>query len=147
MVPAPLGGSATGPNPTDRAKCGTKRHLLIDGNGAPLGLYLSGANRHNMKGVASLLDEGLIVSRPKPSRRKRQHLCLDKAYDSAEIEQLVAAHGYVAHIKKSYGEAFISIDRRDGELLICDKCALAGDDNAVILSPARALALYRFFSN
>ena len=99
MLSAPLGGTATGPNPTDRAKCGTKRHLLIDGNGAPLGLHLTGANRHDMKGLATLLDEGLIISRPKPTRRKRQHLCLDKAYDYAEIEQLVADHGYVAHIK------------------------------------------------
>jgi putative transposase len=100
MVPAPLGGSATGPNPTDRSKCGTKRHLLIDGNGAPLGLHLSGANRHDMKGLATLLGTGLLVSRPKPTRRKRQHLCLDKGYDYAEIDQLVTAHDYVAHIKR-----------------------------------------------
>jgi putative transposase len=100
LLPAPLGGSATGPNPTDRAKCGTKRHLLIDGNGAPLGLHLTGANRHDMKGLAALLDQGLIVPRPKPTRRKRQHLCLDKAYDYAEIDQLVAAHGDVGHIKR-----------------------------------------------
>jgi putative transposase len=46
------------------------------------------------------LDAGLLVARPKPSRRKRQHLCLDKAYDYTEIDQLVAAHGYVAHIKR-----------------------------------------------
>jgi putative transposase len=100
LLPAPLGGSATGPNPTDRAKCGTKRHLLIDGNGAPLGLHLTGANRHDMKGLAELLGKGLIVPRPKPSRRKRQHLCLDKAYDYDEIDQLVAKLGYVAHIKR-----------------------------------------------
>jgi len=100
MLPAPLGGSDTGPNPTDRAKCGTKRHLLIDGNGAPLGLHLSSANRHDMKGLATLLSSGLILTRPKPSRRKPQHLCLDKAYDYDEIDKLVAAHGYVAHIKR-----------------------------------------------
>jgi putative transposase len=100
LLPAPLGGSATGSNPTDRAKCGTKRHLLIDGNGAPLGLHLSGAQRHDMKGLAALLTSGLLVARPKPSRRKRQHLCLDKAYDYAEIDQLLASLGYVAHIKR-----------------------------------------------
>ena len=100
LLPAPLGGTATGPNPTDRAKCGTKRHLLIDGQGAPLGLHLSSANRHDMKGLAKLLSTGLIVPRPKPTRRKRQHLCLDKAYDYEEIDQLVARLGYVAHIKR-----------------------------------------------
>jgi putative transposase len=100
LLAAPLGGSATGPNPTDRAKCGTKRHLLIDGNGAPLGLHLTGAQRHDMKGLAALLTSGLLVPRPKPTRRKRQHLCLDKAYDYPEIDQLVASLGYVAHIKR-----------------------------------------------
>jgi len=32
---APLGGEKTGPNPTDRAKSGTKRHVLTDGGGVP----------------------------------------------------------------------------------------------------------------
>lgn len=100
MLPAPLGGSATGPNPTDRAKSGTKRHVLIDGNGAPLGVHLTGANRHDMKGLATLLGSGLLHSRPKPSRSKPQHLCLDKAYDYPEIDHLVASLGYVGHIKR-----------------------------------------------
>lgn len=52
-----------------------------------------------------------------------------------------------AFIYQSYGETFISIDRRDGELLICNKCEKAGDEDAVILTPARAMALYRFFRN
>jgi hypothetical protein len=53
-----------------------------------------------------------------------------------------------AMIYQAYGETFISIDRRDGELLICNTCKTAGDEEQiVILSPARALALYRFFSS
>ena len=43
MTKAPLGGPATGPNPTDRAKSGTKRSLLTDGHGIPLGLATAGA--------------------------------------------------------------------------------------------------------
>lgn len=35
---APLGGTATGPNPTDRGKLGTKRSLLTDGRGVPLAI-------------------------------------------------------------------------------------------------------------
>src|SRR5215208_1145110 len=35
-VPAPAGGPATGPNPTDRGKLGTKHHLVVDGQGLPL---------------------------------------------------------------------------------------------------------------
>ena len=38
LVPAPGGGDATGPNPTDRRKSGTKHTLMVDGNGVPLAL-------------------------------------------------------------------------------------------------------------
>jgi putative transposase len=43
MTKAPLGGPGTGPNPTDRGKSGTKRHLLTEGNGLPIGLTVTGA--------------------------------------------------------------------------------------------------------
>ena len=36
MVPAPLGGDETGPNPTDRAKSGSKRHLWVDPTGSTI---------------------------------------------------------------------------------------------------------------
>jgi hypothetical protein len=50
------GGAATGPNPTDRGKAGTKRHVAVDGHGTPLGLALSPANRHDSKMLAATLD-------------------------------------------------------------------------------------------
>jgi transposase len=40
------GGDQTGPNPTDRAKRGSKRHLICDGRGVPLAVRLTGANRN-----------------------------------------------------------------------------------------------------
>ena len=36
-----------GPNPTDRGRPGTKRHLVACARGTPLGFELSGANRHD----------------------------------------------------------------------------------------------------
>jgi putative transposase len=39
----------TGPNPTDRGKRGTKRHLLTDKNGMPLSVVITAANTHDMK--------------------------------------------------------------------------------------------------
>ena len=36
-----------GPNPTDRAKPGSKRHLICDGRGIPPALQLTGANRND----------------------------------------------------------------------------------------------------
>ena len=44
---APLGGEKTGPNPTDRAKSGTKRSLLTDGAGVRLGVAVDRANTHD----------------------------------------------------------------------------------------------------
>src|SRR3954447_14032869 len=57
LLAAPLVGEATGPNPTDLGKSGTKRHLLIDGRGVPLAFHLSGANRHDLEGLSHLLDQ------------------------------------------------------------------------------------------
>jgi putative transposase len=49
MTKAPLGKSATGANPTDRGKKGTKRSLLTDGAGIPLAMVIDGANRHDVR--------------------------------------------------------------------------------------------------
>ncbi len=42
-------GEMTGPNPTDRGKLGTKRHVLPDGQGIPLSVVVTTANTHDMK--------------------------------------------------------------------------------------------------
>lgn len=93
MVPSPLGGSATGANPTDRGKRGAKIHLLVDQRGAPLSLHLTGANRHDKWSV-----EDLIISVIVPRPTSEQHLCLDKAYDSKDIHELVTDAKYKKHI-------------------------------------------------
>src|SRR5882672_190095 len=47
ITKAPLGGDATGPNPTDRGKMGTKRSLLVEEKGVPIGIEIAGAQRHD----------------------------------------------------------------------------------------------------
>jgi putative transposase len=42
-----LGEKGTGPNPTDKDKSGTKRSLLVDGKGVPIGVSVDGANRRS----------------------------------------------------------------------------------------------------
>lgn len=49
------GGTHTGPNPTDRAKKGCKRHLLTDGHGLPLVVQTGPANRRDEQRLPSLL--------------------------------------------------------------------------------------------
>jgi putative transposase len=67
----------TGPNPTDRGKRGTKRHLLVDQKGIPLSVVIiTSANTHDMKVTTNTLDN-VAVKRP----FDKQNLCLDKGYD------------------------------------------------------------------
>jgi hypothetical protein len=47
-------GSQTGPNPTDRAKQGSKRHLICDGRGVPLAIRPTGANRNDSQEALAL---------------------------------------------------------------------------------------------
>jgi transposase len=49
-------GPQTGPNPTDRAKLGSKRHLICDGQGVPLAIQLTGANRNDSQQALTLVD-------------------------------------------------------------------------------------------
>ena len=48
MTKAPLGGDSTGKNPTDRGKHGTKRSLMTEAHGIPVGLTVDGANVHDV---------------------------------------------------------------------------------------------------
>ena len=104
ITKAPLGGQQTGPNPTDRAKCGVKRSLLSDGHGVPLGLAVSGANRHDMKLTQPPL-ETLVVERPTPTPDRPQSGCLDAGYDYQEVRDFLADFGLTAHIRSRGDEA------------------------------------------
>jgi putative transposase len=94
-----------GNNPTDRSKLGTKRHILTDKNGIPISAVISSASTHDIKLVTDVVDNA-VVKRPssnktkKTGRRRRrlQHLCLDKAYNSEQEEQELIKRGYVLHI-------------------------------------------------
>jgi putative transposase len=97
MTKAPLGGAATGKNPTDRAKCGTKRSLLVEAKGVPLAIEVGPANRHDVKMLAATLD-GVIVERPVPSEEEKQHLCLDKAYAGEPSQEVGQQRGYEVHV-------------------------------------------------
>jgi len=49
LVPAPLGCSATGPNPTDRGRPGGKISTVVDRHGRPLAIHGDKANRHDIR--------------------------------------------------------------------------------------------------
>ena len=80
-------------------KKGTKRSLLVDALGAPLSLIVSGANRHDVKLLDLTLDN-IVVRRPKPTRRKPQHLCADKAYQGQPAQAVMRQRGYTPHVRQ-----------------------------------------------
>lgn len=88
----------TGPNPTDRGKLGTKRHVLTDKKGIPLSVFITAANTHDMKAATEILDSIIVVKRPSP-RKMKQNLCLDKGYDFPEIQHEIINRGYIPHIR------------------------------------------------
>ena len=105
------GGKKTGKNPTDRGKKGTKKSLLTDGDGGPLGAVIAGANvlgRHLLKATI----EAIVVERPDPDEVE-QHLSLDKAYDNPKGRAAAAEAGYAPHIRR-IGEEKKACDRSKG---------------------------------
>ena len=95
----PFWGDLIGPNPTDRAKNGVKRSLLVEADGGPLAVVVAGANVRDDKLLAATLD-AIVVERPKPSEGTPQHLCLDKGYDNEPVREVVRERDYVAHIRR-----------------------------------------------
>jgi putative transposase len=91
-------GEMRGPNPTDRAKMGTKKSVIVEQDGGPLGIAIDGANVHDTKLLGRTI-EAVVVERPDPEE-VIQHLCLDKAYDNPTGEGACEAGGYVPHIRR-----------------------------------------------
>lgn len=97
MVPSSCGrqfrssrfwGKKTGPNPTDRAKLGSKRHLICDGRGIPLAVQLSGANRNDSQQALALVD-AIPSLQGELGRPRHRPECLlgDRGYDVAALRQ------------------------------------------------------------
>jgi len=96
MGKARFGGDLVGPNPTDRAKRGVKRSLLVEANGSPLGAVVAGAKIPDARLLAATI-EAIVVERPKPNRPR--HLCLDKGYDNNTGWCAIADYDYEPHIR------------------------------------------------
>ena len=76
----------------------------MDGAGVPLSLVVSGANRHDVKLLESTLD-GIVIVRPKATRRRRQNLCADKAYVGQPAAHAMRQRGYTPHVRQRGEEA------------------------------------------
>jgi len=82
----------SGKNPVDRSKRGIKKSIIIDWNGAPLGLAVGGANRHDSVFVKETLDDMV-----KLETNNFKVLAADSAYDAKKLRDLAKDHGFVLH--------------------------------------------------
>jgi transposase len=95
-IRAVFGGPKTGPNPTDRAKRGTKRHLICDGHGVPLAIQLTGANRNDSQQALALVDAIPALQGVRGRPRCRPDCVLgDRGYDAESIRQGLRDHSIV----------------------------------------------------
>jgi len=92
-------GDHIGPNPTDRAKNGVKRSILVEADGGPLAAIVAAANVHDTKLLEATI-EAVVVERPQITEDSPQHLCLDKGYDNPTGWGTTLRHEYVPHIRR-----------------------------------------------
>jgi len=79
-----------------------------------LGLALGPANQHDLKLAIPTLDS-IPVHRPQPARRRPQHLCADKAYDSEEFRHTLARRHFISHIKTKGNDQLEQRQHRHGK--------------------------------
>jgi putative transposase len=106
------GGKKTGKNPTDRGKMGTKKSMVVDGDGGPLGVVIAGANVLERRLLKATI-EAIVVERPEPTPERPQHLSLDKGYDNETGEAAAVEAKYTPHIRR-IGEEKKSCDESKG---------------------------------
>lgn len=102
-----------GPDPTDRGKKGVKRSVPTDGRGTPIGAAIAGANRNDHLLMRETLD-GMRIERPRPTRRRPQHLCPDEGYDDADPRRLAAERGFTLRLR-TRGEEIRAKRHRNGK--------------------------------
>ncbi|MFK3732363.1 IS5 family transposase [Streptomyces sp. NPDC088090] len=87
-------GDHVGPSPVDRARSGSKHHLIVDRHGTPLAVPLTGGNRHDVTQLLPLLDAvpSILGLRGRPRRRPRR-LYADRGYDYDKYRRLLWKRG------------------------------------------------------
>nr|WP_236067543.1 IS5 family transposase [Streptomyces brasiliscabiei] len=87
-------GPKSGPSPVDRARPGSKHHLVVDGQGIPLAVSLTGGNRNDVTQLLPLLDKiPAVAGRVGRPRRRPDALLADRGYDHDKYRRLLRQRG------------------------------------------------------
>ena len=99
------GGAATGPSPVDRARKGSKHHLLVDASGIPLAWSLTGGNRNDVTQLLPLVERippvRGKVGRP---RRRPERITADRGYDHDKYRRQLRRLGIASEIARRQTE-------------------------------------------
>src|SRR3954471_8546903 len=75
-------GALTGPSPVDRARTGSKHHLLTDSSGIPLAISLTGGHRNDVTQLLPLIDGvGPVRGKVGRARQRIERVLADRGYD------------------------------------------------------------------
>ncbi|MEW1569862.1 IS5 family transposase [Streptomyces sp. NPDC093509] len=87
-------GPKSRPSPVDRARPGSKHHVITDAQGIPLAVSLTGGNRNDVTQLLPLIDKipavAGVVGRP---RLRPDALLADRAYDHDKYRRLLRDRG------------------------------------------------------
>ena len=69
--------------------------MLVDERGVPLSIVVTGANRHDVSQLKTVLDS-VVIERPKTE----QNLCADRGYAGKPALLIITDHEYIPHVKQ-----------------------------------------------
>jgi transposase len=84
----------TGPSPVDRARTGSKHHLITDSAGVPLAISLTGGNRNDVTQLLPLVDGiGPVAGKVGRPRKRSDRLLADRGYDHDKYRRELRKRG------------------------------------------------------
>ncbi len=87
-------GALTGPSPVDRARTGSKHHLIVDPSGIPLAITLTGGHRNDVTQLLPLVDGvGPVRGKVGRPRQRAESLIADRGYDHDKYRRELWARG------------------------------------------------------
>ena len=98
-------------------KKGSKRHLLVEGHGVPIGFVVTGANVHDVKMLEPVLDS-IVIEPP----NGLPNLCADNGYRGARSELIMMDHDYYPHIRGRGEEKVAKIEGYKARRWVVEAC-------------------------
>jgi transposase len=84
----------TGPSPVDRARTGSKHHLITDSAGVPLAISLTGGNRNDVTQLLPLVDGiGPVAGKVGRPCKRSDRLLADRGYDHDKYRRELRKRG------------------------------------------------------